>query len=169
MLSPLAFGRVLTTCSVVLALSSASAPTRAQQQTAPQPQGQTTSPQTTPDQTAPDQGGPGGDNGSIAIPKKKEQPAPPPPPPAEPVVKTPPELSNYSLRVDVPQVNVDVGVILEKTHQVVPNLQEANVSRLPLRLCCWPSLLRTVTALSMTCAMQHTPSRSSFALTTTSP
>ncbi len=126
MLLPLAFCRVLTTCSVVLALSSASAPTRAQQQTAPQPQGQTTSPQTTPDQTTPDQGGPGGDNGSIAIPKKKEQPAPPPPPPAEPVVKTPPELSNYSLRVDVPQVNVDVGVILEKTHQFVPNLQEAN-------------------------------------------
>ena len=79
-----------------------------------------------PDQTTtPDQGGPGGDNGAIAIPKKKEQPAPTPPP-AEPVVKNPPELSNYSLRVDVPQVNVDVGVILEKTHQFVPNLQEAN-------------------------------------------
>lgn len=96
----------------------------AQQSSAP-PQSQTTPDQTTPDQTTPGQGGPGGDNGAIAIPKKKEQPAPPPPP-AEPVVKNPPALSNYSLRVDVPVVNVDVGVILEKTHQFVPNLQETN-------------------------------------------
>ncbi len=92
----------------------------APQQTAPPPAAQT------PDQTAPpDQGGPGGDNGAIALPKKKEEPSAPPPPP-EPVVKNPPELSNYSLRVNVPVVNVDVGVILEKTHQFVPNLQQAN-------------------------------------------
>jgi VWFA-related protein len=100
-------------------------------QSVPQSTPQNT-PQSTPapppggDQTSPDQGGPGGDNGAIAIPKKKEQPAPPPPPAAEPVIKNPPELSNYSLRVDVPVVNVDVGVILEKTHQFVPNLQQAN-------------------------------------------
>ncbi len=82
-------------------------------------------PPTTDDQSTPEAGGPGGDNGSIAIPKKKEAEAPPPPP-VEPRVKNPPELSNYSLRVDVPIVNVDVGVILEKTHQFVPNLQQAN-------------------------------------------
>ncbi len=99
-------------------------PSLAQQQPAPAPPQQ--APQQTPDQTAPpDQGGPGGDNGSIALPKKKDEPAPAPPP-AQPVVKNPPELSNYSLRVDVPVVNVDVGVILEKTHQFVPNLQQAN-------------------------------------------
>ncbi|RRA49072.1 VWA domain-containing protein [Acidipila sp. EB88] len=86
---------------------------------------QTTPSQQTPDQTTPEQGGPAGDNGAIAIPRKKVE-APPPPPPPEPVVKNPPQLSNYSLRVDVPVVNVDVGVILEKTHQFVPNLQEAN-------------------------------------------
>ena len=85
---------------------------------------QTTTPPP-PDQQTPEAGGPGGDNGSIAIPKKKEKEEPPPPPP-EPKVKTPPELSNYSLRVNVPVVAVDVGVILEKTHQFVPNLQEAN-------------------------------------------
>ncbi len=91
---------------------------------AQQPAGQP-APQQQPEQTAPaDQGGPGGDNGSIALPKKKDAPAPPPA--AEPVIKNPPELSNYSLRVDVPVVNVDVGVILEKTHQFVPNLQQAN-------------------------------------------
>ncbi len=84
-------------------------------------------PQQQPDQTAPAEGGgPGGDNGSIALPKKKDAPPPPPPTAAEPVIKNPPELSNYSLRVDVPVVNVDVGVILEKTHQFVPNLQQAN-------------------------------------------
>jgi VWFA-related protein len=80
-----------------------------------------------PDQQAPDAGGPGGDNGSIAIPKKKDadQPPPPPPPPA-PVVKNPPGLQNFSLRVDVPVVTVDVGVLLEKTHQFVPNLKQQN-------------------------------------------
>ncbi len=76
-----------------------------------------------PDQTAPEAGGPGNDNGPIAIPKKN---APPPPPPPEPAVKNPPGLNNYSLRVDVPVVNVDVGVITEKTHQFVPNLKEQN-------------------------------------------
>ena len=92
------------------------------QQPAPRPQAQ---PQTPDDQQAPEAGGPGGDNGAIAIPKKKDKEEAPLPPP-EPKVKTPPELSNYSLRVDVPVVTVDVGVILEKTHQFVPNLQEAN-------------------------------------------
>jgi VWFA-related protein len=82
---------------------------------------------TTPDddQQAPEAGGPGADNGAIAIPKKKEADEAPPPPP-EPKVKTPPALANYSLRVDVPVVTVDVGVVLEKTHMFVPNLQEEN-------------------------------------------
>jgi VWFA-related protein len=77
------------------------------------------------DQAAPEAGGPGADTGAIAIPKKKEAETPPPPPP-EPKVKNPPGLQNFSLRVDVPVVNVDVGVILEKTHQFVPNLQKDN-------------------------------------------
>lgn len=90
------------------------------QQTQPNQQGQQPE-----DQSAPDAGGPGGDNGAIAIPKKKETAEPPPPPP-EPKVKNPQGLQNFSLRVDVPVVNVDVGVILEKTHQFVPNLQKEN-------------------------------------------
>ena len=76
-------------------------------------------------QTPPEAGGPSGDNGAIAIPKKKEKEVVPPAPP-EPKVKNPPGLQNYSLRVNVPLVNVDVGVILEKTHQFVPNLQQDN-------------------------------------------
>jgi VWFA-related protein len=92
-----------------------------QQQTQSNQQGQQQQ-----DQAAPEAGGPGGDNGAIAIPKKKESETPPPPPPPEPKVKNPPGLQNFSLRVDVPVVNVDVGVILEKTHQFVPNLQKDN-------------------------------------------
>ena len=94
-------------------------------QTAPAQQQPATQPAQQQDQTAPDAGGPGADNGAIAIPKKKEkEPAPPPPP--EPKVKNPPGLENFSLRVDVPVVTVDVGVILEKTHQFIPNLKEEN-------------------------------------------
>ena len=79
-----------------------------------------------PDQTSPDSGGPAGDNGSIALPKKKETEEAPPPAPAEPKVKNPEGAGNYSLRIEVPEVTVDVGVILEKTHQFVPNLKPAN-------------------------------------------
>jgi VWFA-related protein len=88
------------------------------QQTQPQ------QPQQPGDQTAPEAGGPGNDNGPIAIPKKA--PAPPPPPPPEPTVKNPPGLNNYSLRVDVPVVNVDVNVMTDKTHQFIPNLKQDN-------------------------------------------
>lgn len=75
------------------------------------------------DQSTPAAGGPGSDNGPIAIPKKA--PAPPPPPPPA-TIKNPPGLNNYSLRVNVPVVNVDVGVLTEKTHEFIPNLQEDN-------------------------------------------
>jgi VWFA-related protein len=98
-------------------------------------QTQTTPPSTTaapeqkpdqqPDQSGPDSGGPGGDNGAIAIPKKGEKKDLPPPPP-EPKVKNPEGLQNFSLRVDVPEVTLDVGVILQKTHEFVPNLQASN-------------------------------------------
>jgi VWFA-related protein len=92
---------------------------------------QSTPPASTPqqqqqqDQPGPDSGGPGADNGAIAIPKKAEKPDVPPPPP-EPKVKNPPGLTNFSLRVDVPEVTLDVGVILQKTHEFVPNLQPSN-------------------------------------------
>jgi VWFA-related protein len=99
----------------------------AQQSTAPTPTPSQPSTQQQQDQSAPSDGGPTGDSGAIAIPKKKEsaEPPPPPPPPA-PKVKNPPGLENFSLRVDVPVVTVDVGVILEKTHQFIPNLKEDN-------------------------------------------
>jgi VWFA-related protein len=80
-----------------------------------------------PDQSAPDSGGPGADNGSIALPKKKDQPEDTPPPaPAEPKFKNPEGAGNYSLKVEVPEVTVDVGVLLEKTHSFVPGLKPSN-------------------------------------------
>ena len=78
-----------------------------------------------PDQTA-DSGGPSIDNGPIVIPRKKESEEPPPPPaPTEPTVKNP-NGETFSLRVDVPLVNLDVSVILDKNHQFVPGLKSGN-------------------------------------------
>ena len=94
----------------------------AQQQTQ-QPAAQ----QPQPDQSAPDAGGPSGDNGSIALPKKTDNPDDTPPPaPAEPKFKNPEGVAPMSLRVEVPEVTVDVGVLLEKTHQFVPGLKPQN-------------------------------------------
>ena len=90
-----------------------------------QSQAQPATPQ--PDQTAPASGGPSGDTGVIAVPKKKDVPEDAPPPaPAAPKIKNPEELGTVSLRLDVPEVTVDVGVLLEKTHQFVPGLKPAN-------------------------------------------
>jgi VWFA-related protein len=94
-----------------------------------QPAPQTQQPaQQQPDQTAPDAGGPSGDTGVIAVPKKKENPeeAPPPPAPAAPAFKNPEGIGNITLHVNVPEVTLDVGVMLEKTHQFVPGLKPSN-------------------------------------------
>jgi VWFA-related protein len=92
-------------------------------QNAPPPQ----TPQQQPDQAAPDAGGPAADSGTIAIPKKKEKTEDAPPPaPAAPKIKNPEGMPNFSLRVEVPEVTVDVGVLLEKTHQFVPGLKPGN-------------------------------------------
>ncbi|HVN94547.1 MAG TPA: VWA domain-containing protein [Terracidiphilus sp.] len=80
-----------------------------------------------PDQQAPAAGGPSGDNGPIALPKKPDNSDnTPPPAPAEPKFKNPENAPSMSLRVEVPEVTVDVGVILEKTHQFVPGLKPSN-------------------------------------------
>jgi len=80
-----------------------------------------------PDQAAPDSGGPGADSGVIALPKKKEAASDvPAPAPAAPRIKAPEGMKPFSLRVEVPEVTVDVGVLLEKTHQFVPGLKPGN-------------------------------------------
>jgi VWFA-related protein len=75
-----------------------------------------------------DSGGPSTDNGPIVIPKKKAadpDALPPPPAPAEPKIKNP-NNETYSLRVDVPIVNLNVNVILDKNHEFVPGLKPGN-------------------------------------------
>jgi VWFA-related protein len=78
-----------------------------------------------PSTTSPDDAGPQQDNGSIVLKKKKDADAPPPPAPAEDKVANP-NGQTFSLRVDVPIVNLDVSVILDKNHQFVPGLKAEN-------------------------------------------
>jgi VWFA-related protein len=107
---------------LVLAALLGSSAGEAQTSTPAQTQSQTQS-----DQATPDAGGPGGDTGVIALPKKKEKTEEEPKPaPAAPKVKNPEGMANFSLRVEVPEVTVDVGVLLEKTGQFVPNLKPGN-------------------------------------------
>jgi VWFA-related protein len=96
------------------------------QQTNPQPSNPQQQQQ--PDQAQPDAGGPTGDTGVIAVPKKnpEDQPPPAPPAPPEPKVTNPIGLPPVSLHIDVPEVTVDVGVLLQKTGQFVPGLKPGN-------------------------------------------
>jgi VWFA-related protein len=100
---------------------------RAEGQAASQNQ-QPAAQQQQPDQTTPDAGGPNGDTGVIAVPRKKDNPdaAPPPPAPAAPQFRNPEGMGNVTLHVNVPEVTIDVGVLLEKTHQFVPGLKPSN-------------------------------------------
>jgi VWFA-related protein len=77
-------------------------------------------------QAAPDESGPNDDNSPVVVKKKKEGDDAPPPAPAEEKVKNPAGLENYSIRVDVPIVTVDVSVVLDKTRQFVPGLKSGN-------------------------------------------
>ena len=70
----------------------------------------------------PEAGGPQTDVGPYAIPKKKEEP-PPPPPPARP--KKVEGMPDYSIKVDVPLVNVDV-LVTTKDGQFIPGLKKDN-------------------------------------------
>jgi len=76
-----------------------------------------------------DSAGPDTDTGTIVLKKKKEAddntPPPAPAAPVEPKVKNP-NNETYSIRVDVPIVNLDVNVVLDKTHQFVPGLKAPN-------------------------------------------
>jgi len=72
-----------------------------------------------------DSGGPGDNNvGPYAIPKKKaEEPPPPPPPPTPKKVE---DMPDYSLKVNVPLVDVDVMVTTAKEGAFVQGLKKEN-------------------------------------------
>ncbi len=77
-----------------------------------------------PKQDVPDEaGGPTGDVGPYSIPKKNPETAPPPPPPPTPAKVE--GMPDYSLKVNVPLVNVDV-LVTTKNGQFVPGLKKDN-------------------------------------------
>jgi hypothetical protein len=87
--------------------------TRAQDQSGPGNGQQTQAP--------PESGGPQGDVGPYAIPKKKEEP--PPPPPTKP--KKIEGMGDYSIQVSVPLVDVPVS-ITTKDGQFISSLKKEN-------------------------------------------
>ncbi|HEV2399658.1 MAG TPA: VWA domain-containing protein [Candidatus Sulfotelmatobacter sp.] len=68
-------------------------------------------------------GGPTDNVGPYAIPKKKADDAPPPPPPPPP--KKAEDVPDYSLKVNVPLVNVDV-MVTTRDGQFIPGLHKEN-------------------------------------------
>ena len=77
-----------------------------------------------PKQDAPaEAGGPGDNVGPYVIPKKTSENAPPPPP--APTPKKIEDMPDYSLKVNVPLVNVDV-LVTTKDGQWVPGLRKEN-------------------------------------------
>jgi len=108
-----------------LALMCGSVPALSQNQT---PAAQT--PSQAPDNGKPKQdapaeaGGPTDNMGPYAIPKKKVEEAPPLPPPVTP--KKIEDLPDYSLKVNVPLVNVDVLVTTKDNGQFIPGLKKEN-------------------------------------------
>jgi VWFA-related protein len=96
---------------------------RAQDQTS-QPQTPAQQPDTgKPKQDVPaEAGGPGDNVGPYAIPKKKAEDAPPPPPVVSKKIE---DVPDYSLKVNVPLVNVDV-LVTSKDGQFIPGLKKEN-------------------------------------------
>ena len=115
---------------IVMALLCAAAPLAAQDQPGQTPTAQTPAqaPSQAPDQDKPKQdvpdeaGGPTDNVGPYAIPKKKTDDAPPPPPVAR---KRADDIPDYSLKVNVPLVNVDV-LVTSKDGQFIPGLKQEN-------------------------------------------
>ena len=113
--------------AICLALLCGSLPVAAQDQSSQTPA--TQAPSQTPDNGKPKQdvpaeaGGPTDSVGPYAIPKKKVEDAPPPPPPVAP--KKLEDIPDYSLKVNVPLVNVDV-LVTTKDGQFIPGLKSGN-------------------------------------------
>jgi VWFA-related protein len=74
-------------------------------------------------QASPEAGGPTGDIGPIAVPKKK--PEDEKPPERAPKVKNPEEIGTFSLKVDVPLVNLPISVVTGNG-QFIPGLKQDN-------------------------------------------
>ena len=107
--------------AVSLALLASAIPASAQDQSQAPPQNNDNG---KPKQDAPPEaGGPSGDIGPYAIPKKTPEEAPPPPLPPTP--KKVEGLPDYSIKINSPLVNVDV-LVTTKSGQFVPGLKREN-------------------------------------------
>jgi len=114
--------------SVCFALVCSGVPVNAQDQPSQTTTSQSPSSQTPdngkPKQDVPaDAGGPTDSIGPYAIPRKKADDTPPPPPPPP---KKAADMPDYSLKVNVPLVNVDVSVLTKNGGQFVPGLKQEN-------------------------------------------
>ena len=116
--------QVMLAAAVALILVSAMSPAHAQSQTdqsQTQPQnGDNGKPK---QEVPPDAGGPTGSIGPYTIPKKNPDEAPPPPPP--PTARSVEGMPDYSIKLNVPLVNVDV-LVTTKSGQFVPGLKKDN-------------------------------------------
>jgi VWFA-related protein len=113
-----------TAVAILLVSTVSTAPAHAQSQTdqsQTQPQnGDSGKPK---QEVPPDAGGPSGSIGPYTIPKKNPDEAPPPPPP--PTAKPVEGMPDYSIKLNVPLVNVDV-LVTTKNGQFVPGLKKDN-------------------------------------------
>jgi VWFA-related protein len=118
----------IVTCLLVLAalalLSTAVGPLFAQDQTQSPPQNSTQDTGKPKQEAPPEAGGPTDNMGPYAIPKKNPDAAPPPSPPPATTPKVE-GLPDYSIKVNVPLVNVDV-MVTTKNGQFVPGLRKDN-------------------------------------------
>ena len=116
---------LLSFLAVSLLLSSGATLVFAQDQSqAPPPQGNTQDSGKPKQDVPPEAGGPTDNVGPYAIPKKNPEEAPAPPPPAAPAKVE--GMPDYSIKVNVPLVNVDVMVSLKNNGQFVSGLTKEN-------------------------------------------
>ncbi len=115
--------RLMLAFAVLLITAVASGFAQDQSQTAPQDGTQDNG---KPKQDVPaDAGGPTDNLGPYAVPKKNPEEAPPPPPPPVSPAKVE-GMPDYSIKVNVPLVNVDVMVTLKTNGQFVAGLKKEN-------------------------------------------
>ncbi len=118
------FTKVVLALAVTLLLISGVTPVVAQDQSQAPPQDNTQSDGKPKQEVPAEAGGPTDNVGPYTIPKKNPE-APPPPPPAAAPNKVE-GMPDYSIKVNVPLVNVDVMVTLKANGQFVPGLKKDN-------------------------------------------
>src|SRR5580704_8231397 len=115
--------RLVLALTISLVLLSGITPVSAQDQPQNPPPSNTPSDGKPKQEVPPEAGGPTDSVGPYAIPKKNPDAPPPPPPPAS-APKTE-GMPDYSIKVNVPLVNVDV-MVTTKSGQFVPGLKQDN-------------------------------------------